>query len=85
VPRSSSAKKRTRQARRRAARNRARKSAVKTALKKARQSRTEEAVREAASVLDRAAGKGLLHPNQAARKKSRLAKLVRRAPPEITS
>ncbi len=60
-------------------RNRMVKSIVKTQITKARQAiasgnRAEEAVRAAVSELDRAAKKGVLHPNNAARRKSRLMK-----------
>lgn len=69
-----------RQAEKRHARNRAVKSAVKTYLGKAErqivaapaEDTTETAVRAALSALDRAAQKGILHRNNAARRKSRL-------------
>jgi small subunit ribosomal protein S20 len=56
--------------------NRAQRSAIKTAVKKARATPTAESVKEAARALDRGARKGQIHPNAAARKKSRLAKLL---------
>lgn len=57
-----------------AARNRAQRSALRTALKKADAAdATDEQRREAVSLLDRAARKGLLHRNAAARRKSKLA------------
>ncbi len=74
-----SARKAQRQAERRAARNLPIRSAVKTHIKKARtaldQAGTEaaEVVRDAISALDRAARKGIIHPNNAARHKARLA------------
>lgn len=74
MPRIRSAKKRMRQARTRSARNRAQRSAIKTALKKARADLTPEAVTTAMRLLDRGARKGRIHPNTAARKKSRLAR-----------
>jgi small subunit ribosomal protein S20 len=74
VPRIRSAKKRLRQTRTRTAANRALRSAIKTAVKKARQETTADSVKEAASALDRGARKRLIHPNAAARRKSRLAK-----------
>jgi len=74
VPKIRSAKKRMRQARARALRNRSQRSAVRTAVKKARQEPTAENVAAAARTLDRSARKRLIHPNAAARKKSRLAK-----------
>jgi small subunit ribosomal protein S20 len=53
------------------ARNRAQRSALRTALKKA-QSGDDSA--NAVTLLDRAARKGLIHKNAAARHKSRMAK-----------
>jgi len=68
-----------RQSIRRRLRNRAVKSATKTAVKRANDSIAggdidvaREAVRAALSTLDRAAQKGVLHPNNAGRRKSRL-------------
>jgi small subunit ribosomal protein S20 len=74
-----SAKKRIRSNERKHERNTMYRSRVKTAIKKAEQSifggsPDAEAIREAMSVLDKAAGKGILHRNNAARRKSRLAK-----------
>ena len=55
-------------------RNRAQRSALKTALKKAKASGASAADKLAAvKLLDRAARKGLIHRNAAARNKSRLA------------
>jgi small subunit ribosomal protein S20 len=76
VPRIRSAKKKLRQARTHAKLNRAQRSAIKTAVKKARASVTPETVRDAVRALDRGASKGQIHPNTAARKKSRLARLL---------
>jgi small subunit ribosomal protein S20 len=79
--RTASAKKQARASVRRALRNRAVKSEVKTMVVKARRSITDSPVAqsdrvagtmEAISALDRAAAKGILHPNNAARRKSRL-------------
>ncbi len=57
------------------ARNRAQRSALRTALKKAHSNEAENAEKLAAvKLLDRAARKGLIHPNAAARHKSRMAK-----------
>jgi small subunit ribosomal protein S20 len=56
-------------------RNRAQRSALRTALKKARQPTASAQERaRALTLLDRAARKGLIHGNAAARHKSRLAK-----------
>ena len=79
MPKIRSAKKRMRQARTRALRNRSQRSAVRTAVKKARQEPTAETVAAAVRTLDRSARKRLIHPNAAARKKSRLAKRLKKA------
>lgn len=74
-----SAQKAHRQSVKRRLRNRAVKSATRTAIKRANESiaggdidLAREAVRTAISTLDRAAQKGVLHPNNAGRHKSRL-------------
>lgn len=63
-------------------------SRAKTMLKRAEQSissssvndeTTEEAVREAIRTLDKAAVKGIIHKNNAARRKSRLMKKLNKA------
>lgn len=66
--------KRIRQNIRRATRNRAVKSALRSVAKTARQVATSDAVRAAQSSLDRAVGRGRIHKNAAARRKSRLMK-----------
>ena len=62
----------------RAARNKAVKSELKTRVKNARTAagtdQADEALRLAVKRLDVAASKGVIHPNQAARRKSRLMK-----------
>jgi small subunit ribosomal protein S20 len=63
-----------RQARKRAAHNKSQRSAIKTAVKKARADMTKDSVVAAMRALDRGARKGQIHPNTAARKKSRLAR-----------
>ena len=68
-----------RQEQKRRAHNRMVKSIVKTNITKARQALvsgtdSEAAVRAAVSELDRAAKKGVIHRNNAARRKSRLMK-----------
>jgi len=75
VPNIASAKKNMRKSRAATVRNRAQRSALRTALKRARTagSSAEEKL-AAVSLLDRAARKGLMHRNAAARHKSRLAK-----------
>src|SRR5438132_14312484 len=74
-----SAKKRVRASLRKRDRNRSTRSAVKTLVSRARRpalpeaaSLTSEEVRRAISSLDKAAEKGVLHPNNASRRKSRL-------------
>ena len=75
MPNIKSAKKDMRKSRAAAVRNRAQRSALRTALKKARAGEsTSETVLDAVSLLDRAARKGLIHPNKAARHKSQLAR-----------
>ena len=73
-----SPKKRMRQDERRRARNRAVKSEIRSASKKVAGASSAEdadkALREAASVIDRAAKKRIIHWKTAGRKKSRLAK-----------
>ena len=70
MPNLASAKKRLRQNAKRQLRNQIAKTRIKTEVKKAIAGDTNVAV----SVIDRAAAKGIIHKNAAARKKSRLAK-----------
>jgi small subunit ribosomal protein S20 len=73
VPNTRSAKKDMRKSRAAAARNRSQRSTLRTALKKARAEGASDADRLlAVRLLDRYAGKGLIHKNAAARRKSRL-------------
>ena len=75
MPNIASAKKNMRKSRAATVRNRAQRSALRTALKKARAAGATADIRLAAvKLLDRAARKGLIHANAAARQKSRLAK-----------
>ncbi len=83
MPNTKSAEKRMRQEQKRRVFNRRTKSIVKTAITKARQAvvtpaideqATEAAVRTAVSELDKAAKKGVIYKNNAARRKSRLMK-----------
>ena len=79
VPNSSSAKKRLRQSVRRRGRNRAFRTALRNAIKKVRTAvagEGESAYRSAVRLLDRAARKGLIHKNAAARNKRRLGKVA---------
>ncbi|HET8622840.1 MAG TPA: 30S ribosomal protein S20 [Gemmatimonadales bacterium] len=81
MPRTKSAKKQMRQSRHRAARNRTQRSQLRTALKKVRAagSKAEAGTAYAAAtkLLDRSGRKRLIHPNAAARQKSRLAKAAK--------
>lgn len=81
-----SAIKRVRQERKRRLRNRMVKSRMRTSIRAAQQSITQgeaaenpEAIRRAISEIDKAAQKGVIHPNQAARRKSRLMKRLNQA------
>ena len=83
MPNNAAAEKRMRQEQRRRAFNRSTKSIVKNNITKARQAIAapsitsevaDEAVRNAISELDKAAKKGVIHRNNAARRKSRLMK-----------
>ena len=80
--------KRIRSSRRKAAYNQIRRSTARTYVKKARRLIAEGNLEEAQSVvqlavsaLDRAAQKGVIHKNNAARRKSRLVKKLNAAPP----
>lgn len=75
MPNIASAKKNLRKSRAAAIRNRAQRSQLRTALKNAKAVESSDDVRLAAvRLLDRAARKGLIHKNTAARHKSSLAK-----------
>ncbi len=83
MPNNAAAEKRMRQEQKRRAHNRSVKTIVKTQITKARTAitakavnaeDTEAVVRAAVSELDRAAKKGVIHKNNAARRKSRLMK-----------
>ena len=74
MPNIASAKKNVRKTRAATVRNRAQRSALRTALKKAKAVGADAPTkREAVQLLDRAARKGLIHRNAAARHKSRIA------------
>jgi small subunit ribosomal protein S20 len=75
VPNIASAKKNLRKSQAAAIRNRAQRSELRTALKKARGADASAEMRQTATrLLDRAARKGLIHRNTAARHKSKLAR-----------
>jgi small subunit ribosomal protein S20 len=80
LPNVKSAEKRMRTNEIRATRNRAFRSKLRTALKRVRSAGSSAdgaaALREASSLLDRAARKRIIHPNKAARAKSRLTAFI---------
>lgn len=86
-----SAAKAARQSRKRQAANRVYIGGARTSVKKARVSinsgdeNAAENVRAAMSTLDRAATKGVIHPNNAARRKSRLQKALNKAQAEAAA
>lgn len=83
MPNTESAKRALRKAERRQIQNKSQRSTLKTTVKKVRVAAAASEVDSAKSALqiaikklDQAADKRLIHPNKAARQKSRLAKLV---------
>ncbi len=86
MPNTSSALKQVRVTQRRRLRNKSIQSLCKTSITKAERlifsgelESAQEAAVAAISSLDRAAGKGVIHPNNAARRKSRLMKKLNEA------
>lgn len=86
MPNTKSALKRMRQAEKRRLRNRFYRSTARTYVKRARAAiaagdleAAKEAIKRAVSALDRAAEKGVIHKNNAARRKSRLMKAFNEA------
>ena len=78
MPNIASAKKALRKSKSAAIRNRAQRSELRTALKKARAGDANDAARvTAVRLLDRAARKGLIHKNAAARHKSAIARTAK--------
>ncbi|ADL07660.1 30S ribosomal protein S20 [Thermosediminibacter oceani] len=84
MPNTASAKKKMRQARKRTLRNRLVKSKIKAAIKKFNEAlklqdveNIKSALIGAVKALDKAASKGVIHKNAAARKKSRLYKKLK--------
>ena len=74
MPNIKAAEKWVRQSEKRETRNRDVKTRLKTLFKKAKAAGGAETVKGVESQFDKAAQKGIIHPNKAARKKSRLAK-----------
>jgi small subunit ribosomal protein S20 len=83
MPNIRSAKKDLRRSLKRRLRNQSTKSMLKTLIKKARLAAgtegAEERVRLACKMLDKAAERGIIHKNQAARRKARLMKAINAA------
>jgi len=86
MPNSASAKKRLKQSQERRLRNRGQRSNVRTQIKKVRVAvqagdveTGEKEFRVAVKKLDQAAAKNLIHPNAAARSKSRLSQALKDA------
>lgn len=79
MPNIDSMKKDLRRNEKRRIRNQAAKSALKTFVKKARTGGDAPTVVAAVKALDKAAQRGIIHKNQAARRKSRLMKAVNKA------
>lgn len=86
MPHTPSARKRLRKTEKRRKRNRAvaksikiKRKAVEAAVKAGDAAQTTEATKATQTVLDRAAARGYIHPNKAARLKSRLAKKLKAA------
>jgi small subunit ribosomal protein S20 len=79
VPNIKAAEKWVLQSQKRTARNKSAKSRLRTLYKAVAESGDAAAIPRVESAFDKAAAKGILHRNKAARKKSRLAKAVRTA------
>lgn len=78
VPNIKAAEKWVLQSEKRATRNKSAKSRLKTLYKSVADSGQAASAASVESAFDKAAAKGIIHPNKAARKKSRLAKAMRR-------
>ena len=78
MPVTKSAKKALRRDQRREVINQRIRRQLKQILKQARAKPTKKLLSQAAKTIDRAAKKKVIHPNKAARLKSRLAKLARK-------
>lgn len=79
MPNIKAAEKWARQSQKRTQRNLDVKTRLKTIYKKAAGSGDADAVKGVEAQFDKAAQKGIIHPNKAARKKARLAKSLQRA------
>jgi small subunit ribosomal protein S20 len=76
MPIIASAKKKMRQDKKRTARNKVKKDNIKALVKNMRRTPSVEALSQASSALDKAVKTQYIHPNKAARLKSRLSKLI---------
>jgi small subunit ribosomal protein S20 len=76
VPNIKAADKWVRQSEKRAQRNLETKTRLKTLFKKAKSANAPAVASSVESQFDKAAARGIIHPNKAARKKSRLAKAL---------
>ena len=92
MPHSKSAQKRARAAETRRIKNKSVSSQGKSSIVKAEKlfflgelEPAKEAVVDATSILDKAAEKGIIHPNNAARRKSRLMKKLNEAQPSTST
>lgn len=92
MPNIRSAEKRMRQNKKRRERNRVYRTRARTFVKRARRliaerklDQAEETTQEACRALDKAASKGVIHKNNAARRKSRLMKRLNKAKAEATA
>jgi small subunit ribosomal protein S20 len=79
LPNIKAAEKWTRQSEKRTTRNKDVTSRLKTLFKKAVSTADDATAKSVESAFDKAANKGIIHPNKAARKKSRLASAIKRA------
>jgi small subunit ribosomal protein S20 len=80
VPNIKAAVKWVRQSEKRTLRNLDAKTRLKTLFKKAKSAKDPAVASLVEAQFDKAAGKGIIHPNKAARKKSRLAKALAKQP-----
>jgi small subunit ribosomal protein S20 len=79
LPNIKAAEKWMRQTEKRSTRNKDVKTRLKTVFKKVVAGGDAEAIKSVESQFDKAAKSGIIHPNKAARKKSRLVKAMKRA------
>ncbi|HOB22465.1 MAG TPA: 30S ribosomal protein S20 [Bacillota bacterium] len=79
MPNIKSAKKRVQITAKKTALNKAYKTRFRTLIRKIEEEPSEENLARAMSAIDKASKKGILHKNNAARKKARLARLLKAA------